>query len=91
MVQSSRNYMVCNTCGMHFRPIMRIIDIISKHSASVTFEFGNKSADGKSPIEMLMLCAPKGSLIKCTAVGPDAENVLQELQLEFDRGFDENC
>lgn len=89
MAESTRNYVVCNENGMHFRPIMRVIDIVNKCASSVTFEFNGKSASGMSPAEMLMLCAPKGSLIKCTAVGQDAENVLQELQLEFDRGFGE--
>ncbi|MEP0847047.1 MAG: HPr family phosphocarrier protein [Phycisphaerae bacterium] len=81
--------LIRNKEGLHFRPIMQFVDLASKYSAQVTVHCQDRRADGRSPMELLMLVATQGSKIRVVAEGADAEPAAQSLVALIDSGFNE--
>lgn len=88
-VAMERETVICNPEGLHFRPIMRFVDLASRFSSRLTVFCENRKADGRSPMELLMLVATHGSKIKLVADGDDADRALRALVELVDKGFDE--
>jgi phosphocarrier protein len=78
-----------NKEGLHFRPIMQFVDVAQKYKAGVTVHCNERAADGRSPMEMLMLVATQGSKVRITADGNDAEQLVAELARLVESGFGE--
>jgi phosphotransferase system HPr (HPr) family protein len=55
----------------------------------VTVHCADRAADGRSPMEMLMLVATQGSKVRVVADGADAEQLLDELIRLVESGFAE--
>lgn len=84
-----RETVIRNKEGLHFRPIMQFVDTASKYSARVTVRCQDRAADGRSPMELLMLVATQGSKIQVAAEGADAESAAEALVALIDSGFNE--
>lgn len=80
---------VRNKEGLHFRPIMRLVDTASKFAARIAIRAADRSADARSPMELLMLVATHGTTLHLTAEGDDAQQALDALVGLIDSGFDE--
>jgi len=78
-----------NREGLHFRPIMKLVDVVSKYSVQVAVHFEERSADARSPMELLMLVATKGARLRFVAEGADAEKALDAVEKLIESGFDE--
>lgn len=78
-----------NREGLHFRPIMQFVDIAQRFKAGVTVHCEDRAADGRSPMEMLMLVATHGSRVRLVADGDDAEAALAALVGLVESGFGE--
>ncbi len=85
-----RETVIPNKEGLHFRPIMQFVDIASRFSAHVTVHCEDRDADGRSPMELLMLMATQGTKIKVAANGADAAEALEALVALIDAGFNED-
>lgn len=70
---------VNNRHGLHMRPVAEISKLAYSFDAIVAFHKNNKIAHGHSVVEMLMLGAFYGDVIKITAIGKDAENALKTI------------
>lgn len=88
-VKVERETEVCNREGLHFRPIMRVVDTVSQFVARVTLHSQDRSADGRSPMELLMLVATCGTRLRVVAEGPDAPAALDAVVRLIESGFEE--
>jgi len=88
-VASEREVVIANQEGLHFRPIMQFVDTAQRFTAQVTVHCGDRRADGRSPMEMLMLVATYGSTVRVVTEGADAEEALAALVRLIESGFGE--
>lgn len=84
-----REVVVPNKEGLHFRPIMQIVDLAARYSSKVSFRFDGRVADARSPMELLMLVAVCGAKLEITAEGEDADQALDALCGLVESGFGE--
>lgn len=82
---------VVNQQGLHARPVMKFIDLASNFQASIVVDKGEgtEQVDGKSPMHMMLLAAPKGSVLRITARGQDAHSAVGALVDLVRDGFGE--
>lgn len=88
--RESREVVIPNKEGLHFRPIMQFVDAATKYEARVVVRCQGREADGRSPMELLMLVATQGTAVTVEANGPDAAQVLDELVKLIESGFGED-
>lgn len=84
-----REVVVPNKEGLHFRPIMQFVDIAQRYKAGLTVRCADRAADGRSPMEMLMLVATQGAKVRVVADGTDAEDLVRALVELVESGFGE--
>jgi phosphocarrier protein len=84
-----REFEIVNVQGLHARPVMKFVDLAVQYEASVTVTKGSEKVDGKSPMEMMLLEAPKGARLHVSATGADAEELLDALGQLIAGGFGE--
>ncbi len=78
-----------NPFGLHVRPAASIVKIARRYKSSINFEKDGFVVDAKSVMGILMLAAAKGSKIKITAKGEDAETAVSEIVKLFEERFGE--
>lgn len=88
-VATEREATITNKEGLHFRPIMQFVDTTSRFEAQVTLHCEGRKADGRSPMELLMLVATQGTKVKVIADGADADAALDALVALIKSGFGE--
>ncbi len=86
-----REVVIPNKEGLHFRPIMQFVDVAQRFAAGLTVHCEDRQADGRSPMEMLMLVATQGTKVKMVANGDDAEEMVSALAGLVESGFGEPC
>jgi phosphocarrier protein HPr len=84
-----REFKMLNKYGMHARPAALFVKAASRFDAEVTVEKDGNKVSGKSIMGLMTLEASVGSVLKVTAQGVDAEEMLDELQALIDSKFDE--
>jgi phosphotransferase system HPr (HPr) family protein len=89
-VQCQREVKVRNKEGLHFRPIMQLVDTAAHFCAKITVRHEDRAADARSPMELLMLVATHGSSLTLEASGADADAALDALAELFEAGFGED-
>ena len=80
---------VSNREGLHARPVMRFVDLASQFQSDITVTNLSRRAeklDGKSPMQMMLLEATAGSVLRIEAEGPDAQEAVQLLAGFIDAG-----
>jgi phosphocarrier protein HPr len=80
---------VQNKMGIHARPAAMIVRITNRFKADVYFEKDEEQVNGKSIMGLMMLAAGRGSKIKVSATGADADELIKDLEELFERRFDE--
>lgn len=86
---AERTLTVQNKMGIHARPAAMIVRITNRFKSEVYFEKDEEQVNGKSIMGLMMLAAGRGSKIKVTAQGADAQELLKDLEDLFERRFDE--
>ncbi len=86
---ATKELLVQNKMGIHARPAAMIVRITNKFKSDVHVEKDDEQVNGKSIMGLMMLAAAKGSKVKFVATGPDAEQMLTEIEALFARKFDE--
>ena len=86
----SRDMVLLNRYGMHVRPAGLFAKVASRFKADVKVEKDGDGnvVSGKSIMALMTLEAVCGSTLTVTATGPEAENVLDELEALVKRKFD---
>lgn len=62
---------VKNETGLHARPATKLCKICNSYEKNITIKYNNFEANGKSVIEILTLCAVKGSKLEIIIEGND--------------------
>ncbi len=85
----TRVFEIQNQYGIHARPAALFVKTAGKYDVDVTVEKDGNSVSGKSIMGLMTLEASRGSKLTVSATGPEAEQLLDELQALFEAGFDE--
>jgi phosphocarrier protein HPr len=85
----TKELLVQNKMGIHARPAAMIVRVTNKFKSEVHVEKDDEQVNGKSIMGLMMLAAAKGSTVKFVATGPDAEQMLADLEALFAKKFDE--
>lgn len=75
-----RDVTIINVQGLHARPIGRFVDLAAKFSAWIQVRKGDLEVDGKSPMEMMLLEATEGTVLRLIARGEDAKPAIDALE-----------
>ena len=84
----TREFTLQNKYGMHVRPAGLFAKVSSRYDAEIEVEKDGNVVSGKSIMALMTLEATHGSVLKVTASGPQAKEVLDELESLIARKFD---
>ncbi|MBI1372623.1 MAG: HPr family phosphocarrier protein [Phycisphaera sp.] len=82
-------FTIKNRLGFHARPAMSFVERASKFKSKITISNDRESVDGKSIMQLMMLAATQGTELDIEAMGPDAEDAVNDLVAFADRKFDQ--
>ncbi|MDX1646016.1 MAG: HPr family phosphocarrier protein [Longimicrobiales bacterium] len=85
----ARTVEVVNRAGMHARPAAQLVKLAGRFESDIRLEKDGLEVNGKSIMGVLMLAAERGSRLKISAQGDDAERAVLALHDLVARGFDE--
>jgi phosphocarrier protein len=80
---------IANRLGLHARAAARFVHVANKFNSSIAVVKEGSKVDGKSILGLLTLAAKKGTRLKLSASGDDAETALAELSELVRSGFGE--
>jgi phosphocarrier protein HPr len=86
----TREFKLINIQGMHARPAALFVKTATRYESDITVVRDRQTVSGKSIMGLMTLEAPVGTLLRVTASGPDAWEVLNELQSLVDAKFFED-
>jgi len=78
---------ISNEQGLHARPVMRFVDLAAQFQSAIKVSKDDQEVDGKSPMEMMLLGATKGTVLRLSARGEDAPQALKALATLVNDGF----
>lgn len=82
---------VTNRMGIHARPAAMIVRIANRfHNTEIWVEKDTELINGKSIMGLMMLAAGYGTQLKFMTKGPYAQKLLDEIEILFDRKFEED-
>ncbi len=84
----TREFTLQNRYGMHVRPAGLFAKVASRFDADVEVEKDGNVVSGKSIMALMTLEATHGAVLTVTASGPQATEVLDELEALIARKFD---
>lgn len=87
--RSERTVEIVNRAGMHARPAAELVKLAGSFRSDVRVEKDGMEVNGKSIMGVLMLAAERGSLLRISATGDDAEAAVEALSGLVGRGFGE--
>lgn len=88
MPKVTRDLVLINRFGMHVRPAGLFAKVASRYNADVEVEKDGIVVSGKSIMALMTLEAISGSVLRVTAIGPQARDVITELAALVARKFD---
>ena len=80
---------VVNSLGLHARAAARFVKLAGQFRSGIQVTRGAKRVDGKSILGLLLLSAPRGSVLDIGAEGEDAAQALDALRGLVTRGFED--
>lgn len=83
-------YTIQNELGLHARPAAQVVQTTNRFHAKIRFIKEDLDVDGKSIMGLLMLAAPRGSMIKAIIEGEDETSLDQALKDLFASKFGES-
>ncbi len=84
-----REVEIVNRAGMHARPAAEFVKIAGRYKSDIRVEKDGLEVNGKSIMGVLMLAAERGSRLRLSAKGRDAEDAVNALSELVGRGFEE--
>jgi len=85
----TRNFTIVNRLGLHARAAAVLVKTASRFASEVTINKEDMEVNGKSIMGILLLAAPKGSIIRLKIEGSDEELAMQQLAELIEGGFGE--
>ncbi len=87
-MKETREFTLINKYGLHVRPAGLFAKIASRYDADVQVEKDGNVVSGKSIMALMTLEAVHGTVLTVRAEGPQAKEVLDELEGLVSRKFD---
>ena len=87
---SARKFTILNDKGLHARASAKFVEVVENFKSEVIVEKDGLEASGSSIMGLLMLAASKGSTIKVTSNGIDAEELTLALDNLIKSNFGED-
>jgi phosphocarrier protein len=84
-----REVEIVNRAGMHARPAAEFVKIAGRFASDIRVEKDGLEVNGKSIMGVLMLAAERGSRLRLSAKGKDAQDAVNALSDLVRRGFEE--
>lgn len=83
--------LLTNAVGLHARPSVKLTQLAKSFSSaiSVATDAAGPWVDAKSPVKIMRVKAPKGTVLYFEASGDDASDAVAALVDLVQRGFDE--
>lgn len=78
-----------NPSGLHLKPAARFCEEALKYRSTITFTFGNTTANAKSVLSVLGACVKRGDEIEIVCDGTDEEEALEGLRRVIQEGLGE--
>ena len=78
---------IIDSSGLHLKPAARLCEESQKFRSTVTFTFGNTTANAKSVLSILGACVKCGDEIEIVCNGEDEEEALHHLLTCIKRGL----
>lgn len=85
-----RDFTIVNRLGLHARAAAQLVQAANKFVAEVTLYKEDIEVNGKSIMGILLLAAPKGTLISIAVDGSDEEQAMNNLAELIEDGFGED-
>lgn len=85
-----RELRIVNEKGLHARASARFVELVEAYDAQVEVEKDGLSVAGESIMGLLTLGAPRGSTIRVSVSGPDAEALAEAIEALVGSGFGED-
>ena len=85
-----KEFTIVNRLGLHARAAAKLVQMASGFQSEITVEKEGVSVNGKSIMGILMLAAPKGTIIALSADGEDKELAIDKLTELIESGFGED-
>ncbi len=79
---------VTNETGLHSRPADLFVRTAKCYESAIIVHKGEKSADAKNIIKVILLNVSQGTEISIEADGPDEDAALQDLQTLISSNFE---
>lgn len=70
---------IANKYGLHARPAMELVELANRYSSKIEVSNGILTVDAKSIMSVMRLAATKGTVLKLTADGADADEAIDAL------------
>ena len=83
------DFTVTNELGLHFRAAAMVVRTVSDFSCAISITNGDTVADARSVLDLMTLAASRGTTLKVTAEGKDAEAAVAALGALIARNFAE--
>jgi phosphocarrier protein HPr len=87
--RAERSVQIVNRAGMHARPAAVLVKLAGMFGSEVRVEKDGLEVNGKSIMGVLMLAADRGSTLRISATGPDAQAAVDALCGLVGEGFGE--
>jgi len=83
--------LLTNQVGLHARPSVKLTQLAKSFAASIEIALAAEGPwlDAKSPVKVMRLKAPRGTMLHVRAQGPDAHAATAALVALVARNFDE--
>lgn len=78
-MERNRTVGIVNKRGLHARAAARFASTAATFTSRISVRRGERIANGKSIMGLMMLAAPQGTEVAIQAEGPDAEQALEAL------------
>jgi len=82
-------FRILNSLGLHLRPARMLADLTNKFDSEIFIKKDSEEINGKSIMGIITLAAPKGALLKFTAIGPDAGEAIEAVGKLIENKFGE--
>lgn len=90
MTEATSEVTVANKEGLHARPVMRFVDLATTFESHVTIcnvTLRGAELDGKSAMQMMLLEATQGCVLRIVARGTDAIEAVAALTALIESGL----
>jgi phosphocarrier protein HPr len=75
----SRELLIINKRGLHARASAKFVQLVEKFSAEVWVTRGGETVGGTSIMGLMMLAAGPGTSVTVSAIGPEAQQVVDAI------------